>query len=197
MAKRKQKYLPPRPAYRPGVRTIGIDPSLTSTGIAMFTDDEGWTVGHFDTEPTGPALADTLHRLGRIRGWVNDFVSGFRAGDIVVIEGYMMTQSAMRGVIIANWYKLAELPVAAGVEPVVVAPATRAKYATGGGAGGKDRVMSQVFKRFPEAGVETNDEADAVFLTAIGRHLAGAPIEPAPLPQTHLTVDNHFQPLSR
>lgn len=195
MATKMKKYLPPRPVFRPGVRTVGIDPSLTATGIATFTDAQGWRVGRVHTEPSGPAQSATIGRIRTIRDGVVELLGGFRSDDIVVIEGFMMMQGSSRGAIIYNWYKLVEAIVEAGIEPIVVAPATRAVYATGGGNGGKDRVMSQLYRRFPESGADTNDEADAVFLAAIGRHLAGHSIEPLPLPNTHLSVDKHFQPL--
>lgn len=195
----RKKMLRPRPVLSPGARTIGIDPSLAATGVAVYSDSAGWRTGLVRSAPiaagTGkPALRSLFERLDGIRDGVREFVGGWRPDDlVVVVEGYMILgQGAGRGPMVANWHHIVGDVVAAGVEPVEIAPATRAKYATGGGSGGKDRVMSQAWRRFPEAAVDTNDEADAVFLVAIGRHLAGASIEPRVLPTTHLSVDRLF-----
>ena len=194
----KKRTLRPRPVLAPGARTIGIDPSLTSTGVAIYSDSGGWHTGRIVSSPrkevpSGQELRALMARLDEIRDGVRSFVGGWRADDLVVVEGYMILgQGAGRGPMIANWHHIVADAIAAGIDPVEIAPATRAKYATGGGNGGKDKVMSQVWRRFPAAEAETNDEADAVFLAAIGRHLAGQSVEPHQLPATHLSVDNHF-----
>lgn len=191
----KRPVLAPRPILAPGARTIGIDPSLTATGVAMYTDADGWRVGHVATAPHTDGLRGLFARLDTITDGVLALVGGrFEPTDLVVIEGYTLTASAGRGPLLANWYHLARHLHDAGISPVVIDPATRVKYATGNGKGGKDQVMAHTYRRFPGAGVNTNDEADAVMLAALGRHLAGASIEPVPLPATHLSVEKRFAP---
>jgi crossover junction endodeoxyribonuclease RuvC len=74
------------------------------------------------------------------------------------------------------------LDLLTGVQVAVVSPASRAKYATGKGNAGKDVVMREVARRFPDfAGGE--DEADALVLRAMGMDHLGYPM--APMPQTH------------
>lgn len=193
----RKKPLRPRPILAEGARVIGVDPSLTGTGVAVYDDRGGWRTGTVASAPHGGELRALFERLDRIAEGVEEFVGGWEPTDLVVVEGYMLlAQGSSRGPIIANWHSVVGGIVRAGLDPVEIAPATRQKYAVGGAKGGKDQVMAQCYRRFPQAQVDTNDEADAVFLAAIGRHLAGRSIEPAPLPATHLTVDRLFEPLA-
>lgn len=197
----KKKPLKPRPELGESMRVIGIDPSLTSTGVAVLDLSRGepaWTVGSVRTKAAEDTMKGLFGRLDEIADGIEEVVGGWRDGDVVVIEGYMlMSTGSMRGAMIANWHSIAARVVAAGIEPVVIAPATRQSYAVGGGGkanSGKDRVIIQVMRRFPDAEVESNDEADAVFLAALGAELVGRSVEPQPLPSTHLTFERHFEP---
>lgn len=199
MTPRARKPLRPRPTLAPGARTIGIDPSLTSTGIAIYSDTDGWRLGSITSSPDNykhkPPLRGLIERLDTIADHTETFVNGWRPDDLVLIEGYLLMQTAARGAIIANWHTLVSRLVHAGLDPIEIPPATRQTYATGGTRGGKDQVMAQAYRRFPQAAPNTNDEADALFLAALGRELTGHSIEPKPLPHTHLTAHRLFQPL--
>lgn len=196
MPRTARRPLIPRPHLAEGARTIGIDPSLTSTGICIVEWDGSISLRGASSRIDDDTPRDQIRRLRELSAGIVDAVEGFRPDDVVVIEGYIThLQSAKRGLIIASWYEIVRTLVDAGVQHIVVIPpTTRAKYATGGGHHQKDKVLIQAIRRYPQADVQNNDEADALFLAAIGRHLAGHTIEPQPLPATHLTVDKLFAP---
>ena len=59
------------------------------------------------------------------------------------------------------------------------------KHATGKGNAGKDEVLLAVSRRYPQAPIVNNDQADAVTLAAMGARLLGEPVEDS-LPKAHL-----------
>lgn len=165
-------------------RVLGIDPSLTGTGLALInTDDrlvaETWTIvtkGHH---------SDTLlQRLDRLDTIV-DFVAAVDA-DLAVIEqsaysrtaGHQHDRSGLWWLIIARLQP--RIPV------VEVPPTTRARYATGKGNASKDTVLLEVARRYPHARPANNNEADALVLAAMGARHLGHPIDD--LPKTHLAA---------
>lgn len=162
---------------------VGIDPSLTCTGLVVLTDDR--RPFHTSFKSTGKK-DDTLYqrkmRLRRLAAEIVNFTMGMEP-DLVVIEapsmgskfGHPHDRSGLW------WLLVAELAV-----PIMeVSPAVRMKYGTGRGRADKDDVLTAVVRRYPEIEVQGNDQADALILAAIGRRLMGHPIEDS-LPQTHL-----------
>ena len=64
---------------------------------------------------------------------------------------------------------------------VYVAPTTLKKYATGTGLGGKDEVLLAAERALGHlCPVATNDQADALWLAAMGCHQYGHPLCPMP-----------------
>lgn len=193
----KKKVLHPRPVLEPGARVVGIDLSLNSTGVAVIGPDGtfehvGTVLG---TTPHAGDLVKLYERLDAIFDGIEALVGGFRQNDLVIIEKALSHYSGAFGEVIANWHNVVGNLTRRGVTVIPIAPATRAVYGSGGGKSDKSQVVLQVERRFPTAKVANNDEADGVVLAAIGRHLAGCSIEPAPLPATHLSVDKLFEPL--
>lgn len=165
------------------VSVIGLDLSLTSTGLA-FANGTG-----YDTHPLKPPR-------GKDRG--HDRLAWFlreveavadRQPDLVVVEGpaYGSSRQSQRGhheraglwwmVVHALWQR---------TQRVAIAPPQAVKrYATGKGNASKDLVLAAVVRRFPDfAG--GNDEADALILAALGTDHLGHPI--ADMPATHRTA---------
>lgn len=208
----KKKLPLPRPVLGASQRIIGIDSSLTKTGVSKLLlggEAPVWQVTSIGSTPHEDqrSLVQLSQRIAAICDRIEAFVGGWQDGDVVIFEGYMMMAGPSRGNLMALWYEIARRLAVAGIEPIVIAPATRQTYAVGGTSSskskeadgdrrssGKDGVIIQVSRRFPDADVANNDEADAVFLAAIGASLCGFSIEPKPLPKTHLTFERHFEP---
>jgi len=159
------------------VKVIGLDLSLTSTGVAS---NAGWA----DRIRTRPAL-DPFDRLRSIRSNVLDHV---RHADLVVVEG-----PAFRGA--GNetghhqraglWWLVLEAIDARSIPWAQVPPACLKRYATGKGNASKDEVLAAVIRRFPAVEVAGNDEADALVLAAMGADHLGCPM--VEMPAAHRT----------
>ncbi|MGW3246613.1 hypothetical protein [Streptomyces sp. NPDC001070] len=164
---------------------IGVDPSLTCTGIA----GDGWADA-LRTKACGH------QRLGWLRREIRDRT---RLADLVVIEGAAYGRGGQAGhhELAGPWWILTQDLYDRGIPYVVVAPASRTIYATGSANPAKDypkekraritkgMVCDAVAQRY---GIECTgpgkyDQADAFILAAMGLHWAGWPL--APVPDTH------------
>lgn len=169
-------------------RVVGLDLSLTSTGVACVTRGDG--LGHdvqvrrVLSKPTAhPSLADRSRRLRRLAGETTALCAG---AALIVVEGpaYASTSGAAHDRA-GYWWLVVGRLTGAGLNVVEVPPASVKTYATGKGNAGKDDVLTAAVRRYPHVEFAGNDEADALVLAAMGARFAGFPIEDA-LPQTHL-----------
>lgn len=149
---------------------IGLDLSLSRTGIAE----------HDGTARVVKGKGDGVPRLLAIEKEVLAAVWRSPTKALAVIEGYTYatTHAAhvlgeLGGVIrVALWRD--------DVRYVVIAPGTLKKYATGKGNAGKIEVIQAAGKRLGYEGHDDN-EADALWLRAIGLELLGTPEVVMPL----------------
>lgn len=165
---------------------VGVDPSLTSLGLAVT---DGMTIKTARVRTRG-STADSLRQRGmrqdKIVASVMEFVDKHDAG-LVVIEGpsygskfgHPHDRSGL-------WWAIVKTLLAnPGCHVVEVPPVNRIKYATGKGRADKDVVLAAAIRRYPQADITGNDVADAVILAAMGARYLGAVVEES-LPQTHL-----------
>jgi Holliday junction resolvasome RuvABC endonuclease subunit len=176
------------------VIVCGIDPSLTSAGVAILVDGQPVHVSHHGYP--GHNGASWQSRSRRVR-WTVGKVMGEMPGvgrrglplpDLVVMEGPSYgSQHGSQFDRAGLWHGLFAALDAKGVPVAVVSPKTRAKWATGKGTDDKRTVFGAVvaewigikFSPFDKGG---NDEADAVTLAAMGALYLGDPL-PIVLPQ--------------
>lgn len=151
---------------------LGLDLSLTSTGIARRR-----TVGRL-TPPKGQS------GLVRLR-WIRERVLEAAAGaDLVVVEGLAFSSNTGKAAERAGlWWLVADALDTAGIPVAVAPPASRCRYATGKGNAPKDAVLAAAVRRFPDVDVTGNDQADALWLCAMGCEYLGAPL--ADMPALH------------
>ena len=157
------------------MRILGLDLSLTSTGVAS---NAGW-VSRITTKPdTGGGY---LGRLRHIRAEVMDHVRG---ADLVVVEGLSLGNHSAHSLTRAGmWHLVVEAVDAAGIPWAEVSPAQVKQYATGKGNASKDLVLASVIRRFPDVEVTGNDEADSLVLAAMGADHYGVPMVEMPQAQ--------------
>jgi crossover junction endodeoxyribonuclease RuvC len=167
---------------------VGIDPSLTSTGMCRIDVEPG---GDPVNQPpliqcatvVSKARADKSYaamsaRIGLI---AENIIDGCRDADLVVIEGPAFNaKGAHTHSRDWLWGKLFDGITALGIQIVVVTPSGRMKYATGKGNAAKDLVLAAAIKRWPIVDIQGNDQADAVILASMGCRYLGFPIETLP-----------------
>jgi Holliday junction resolvasome RuvABC endonuclease subunit len=160
----------------------GIDLSLTSTGVVTIRDG---VITIDRVRSKGAAGASLQERASRLFKLATDITRYAERGDLVVIEAPAFSRSnpGMHDRSGLWWLVVDNLSDVCDV--VEVAPSARAKYATGKGNAGKDEVLAAVVRRYPDAPVGNNDEADALVLAAMGARHLGEPIDDLPL--IHLT----------
>lgn len=171
------------------MKVVGIDPSLTGTGIAIL---EG-AHGQFSKRgSTGNVTKDSWSlRYGRLRGLAESVVNeavyeSGRTPHLAVMEGPAYdTKGVGKFDNGGLWWSIYDCLAESGVDILIVTPKQRAKYATGNGNAHKDVVISDAIRRYPQYEFRGNDQADALILAAIGRRLLGDPVEES-LPKTHL-----------
>ncbi|MGF3056183.1 crossover junction endodeoxyribonuclease RuvC [Microbacterium sp. YY-01] len=170
---------------------LGIDYSLTSTGLAVLCDDGSTDTCIIRSPKDDGSIESIVHRIEQIADEVEAWAD-LAADDIVVLEGFVNhARSPHRGKIAAGWWAVARRVSMLTESPVIVVPPkTRAKYATGNGAAGKQAVVEQVTARYPQFRIDGSDDiADAVALVAIGARMLGRPIDPE-LPETNRSALN-------
>lgn len=153
------------------LRIVGIDPSLSSTGLA--------TTDHLTHLKPLRGLVGS----DRIR-WIVSAATTW-AADLYVIEGpaYSRQLGAGHHEAAGLWWAIRmeldqrDIPVA------VVPPNVLKKYATGKGNASKDQVLAAAIRRYPNVPITCNDEADAYLLYAMGLDQLGRP--PVAVPKSH------------
>lgn len=175
----------PRPRRRHDT-VVGLDLSLTSTGIAVNGSGiAAWcgTIGSTgrDNEPWPVRyrrLCDLTHRI----------LAPIPEGALVVLEAPAYSRNTGKAHDRAGlWWMVYDMLAGTTRTVLPVEPNLRAKYATGKGNASKDAVLAAAVRRYPSIEINGNDTADAVVLMAMGRRLVGQPID-EPMPATHLAA---------
>lgn len=176
------------PAHAPEATTasltvVGIDPSITATGIAS---SRGWchTVGYTNKRRPFTKLPH-CDRLDAALGVLRNVLVNVGRPDLAVIETPALSRTGggahERGWL---WWEIYRHLTAAEIPIGLVSTNQRMLYATGKGTAGKSVVVDAVARRWPAWATNGDDNAaDAVVLMAAGRDWAGQPI--CPMPKTH------------
>jgi crossover junction endodeoxyribonuclease RuvC len=156
---------------------IGIDPSLTATGLCVLSSDvSDWNISETVGEPTrGANVYARLGRYIRICDRVRDSIGALLGQtSMVVIEGYSFASRNSQAHTAGEFGGLLRYTAILqyGQQLVEVTPSQLKKYATGKGNATKDKVAVGVFKRWGFEGANDN-ETDAFVLAKIGAALLG------------------------
>lgn len=168
----------------------GIDPSLTSTGIAILGDGRPLSlrsIGHGTL--SGRSYA---HRSDRIVSECRAVIDALILADdakpaLAVIEGpaYGACNASTHDGS-GLWWGLYSTLRARRIPIAVVAPKTRALWATGSGNADKKQILATVRAWWPTTRIANHDQADAACLAAIGAFHAGDPM-PFDVKERHTT----------
>ncbi|MEV0016606.1 hypothetical protein [Streptomyces tendae] len=172
------------PEVRPvdGPRVVGVDTSLTGTGLAS---SEGWcrVVGYVDKTKKHPiSKLPRVERLAHMNVLLDAVMAGIGVPDLAVMEGAALSRASggahERGWL---WWRVYERLLDQDVPVGVLSTNQRILYATGKGSGAKGVVLEQVVRRWPQWQTGGNDNAaDATVLMAAGRDWLRHPIDAVP-----------------
>jgi Holliday junction resolvasome RuvABC endonuclease subunit len=182
---------------------MGVDPSLTSTGLAHWSPTDGWDTGRVVTKGTDKDTGHTTGaRLDRIVAGVNGSVDRWRP-DLILVErpafssatGHAADRGGLFHLLTRSWRDL-------GTPHAYVNSQARICYAVGKFRGSKDEVMAAAIRRYVDADIIDNNTADAVVLAAMGaRWWYGPHVLPAvpdpPLANRRALSDDHVDWPSR
>lgn len=159
---------------------IGIDPSLTSCGIAVLGCDNSAkpstrivtlrSVGHPGTDAD-----DWATRSDRIVSQAHHVLRTLPGDlELAIIEGpaygqHMPSTHDRAGL----WWGLFSGLRAQRIPVAVCAPSSRAKWITGKGTAKKTEVLAAIRKHWPDNQIRNHDEADAVGMACIAAHKLG------------------------
>lgn len=168
----------------------GIDPSLTNTGIAVLADGNPLSlrsIGHGTL--SGRSYA---HRSDRIVSECRAVIDALILADdakpaLAVIEGpaYGACNASTHDGS-GLWWGLYSTLRARRIPIAVVAPKTRALWATGSGNADKKQILATVRAWWPATRIANHDQADALVLAAIGAFHHGDPM-PFDVKERHTT----------
>lgn len=163
---------------------IGVDFSLTSTGIACFADGV-WDACTVKTNPDDGTPSGFLRRMDSITSQVLNWADP-REGDVIAIEAPAFgAKGAALDRMFGGWWMTVAAITAHHEEPWVFTSTSLKKLATGKGHAGKDEVLLAASRRIPEAPITGNDTADAAWLAVAASIIAGQPIIGVPV--SHMT----------
>lgn len=166
------------PAGHP--RVIGLDLSLTSTGIAGA--DWAQTLETWSLPRKGATRAQRWARMRAARAQILPFID---SADLVVQESPAYSTGDMPGSQDLGWlwWAIYGRCAAREIPWVEIGTATLKVYATGDGRASKEDVVQQVQKHRPGLAFRGSDQADALTLAAMGLDALGHP--PVMLRKSH------------
>lgn len=159
---------------------VGIDPSLTSTGVVVINDgvviEQRAIVSKPPKEKTPTTEAE---RLMKIRDEIRTSTMTLAKPDLVLVEGLAFTArntSALVQLAGLNYF-IREVLMKGKIPFVIVSPTSLKKFATGKGTADKNIVMMEVYKRW-NFSPENSDVSDAFVLAQMGLALCREPSQP-------------------
>lgn len=172
----------PAPGQPYFTHVVGIDTSMTNTGIAV-NNSRGTTV--HNVKSVGKKTDTWDMRYVRLIDLAYRIADHVPLGSFVVMEApAYSSRTGSQHDRAGLWWLVWHLLKAKDCVMLALTPQTRMTYTTGKGNSGKDVVLAAVVRRYPDIDVTDNNVADAVAFMAIGRRLDGNPIDT--LPATHL-----------
>jgi crossover junction endodeoxyribonuclease RuvC len=167
------------------LRVIGIDPSLTATGLATITNGQAHTHTITSTGKKTDTLTDRDTRLAHI---VEEITSNLGWCDLVVIEGPAIARNTGSTWDRAGlWWRIVHRLHGRDIPVAICPPTVRAKWAAGRGNADKAAVAVAVARLWPAVELDDDNQADALALATIGAQHVGA---------TTITLQRHRDALN-
>lgn len=164
---------------------VGLDLSLTATGIARIRPGDDRPISVSVVKSDSIPNAKYRHTLERMRGILSRVLVAIKHGSeegdmiVVVMEGGAFMSTTGHAHTRAGLWWLAYHLIEKFALVVVVEPSKLKKYITGKGNAPKDLVFSSIVRNYPEVVVRDNNEADALGLASMASRELGFPMEPS------------------
>ena len=152
------------------LRIVGLDPSLSCTGVS--THEGTFTVRFGSKRPVRAGDADDWLRT-RILVIQGEVARACWAAHVVFIEGFSRGSIQKREELGHLGYEIRRTLSGLNVPYVDIAPTVLKKFATGKGNASKEEVFSAAVQLLGLDPSAKDDEADALWLRELGRHLYG------------------------
>lgn len=171
---------------------VGLDVSLTSSGLARINTESGEWITRRLRSKAAHGVRAQARRIEQLAAQIARFTEDVHPdgggaawppepADAIAIEGlanYGRQTGSAAGLLSGLWWQaIGEISRASSAPIFIVAPASRAKYACGSGRGTKSEVLATVRETYPEADVPQHDIADAVAMAAMIARIKGSPVE--------------------
>lgn len=156
------------------MRVVGIDLSLSATGLAAIDDTVGIVTVENTVLQSKPDDGTISGRHKRLEGISSGVVAWTSGATLAVIEGPSYS-SAGRGTWdrAGLWWWVVSILNLTQVPLIEVPPKTRAKWATNSGNAGKAGVAVAVGRMWPEVDLKDDNDSDALALATIGAQVVG------------------------
>lgn len=166
---------------------LGIDPSLTATGLARIRVTET-PIGPESVTPDEMLVATVGNKKAaaktrreysrRITSVVELVDAAMEDVDLIVMEELAYgAKGASAFVLPWLWGRIIDCAEARDVDIAFANVSQVKKYATGSGNAGKDQVIAKMIRAFPDVDITNDNEADALVLALIGCRGLGHPID--------------------
>ncbi len=154
------------------ITSLGLDLSLTGTGVVALEDGEIIIQRLIKSKPAGDLPVDELNRIRTIIRDIESCVIKATTIHVAVIEGlaFMVKNATALVQLSALNYMVREMLFKHQIPFVIVAPTTLKKFVTGSGGSKKDVMLMEMFKRYGVTILDDN-ENDAFGLAKIGEEL--------------------------
>lgn len=171
-------------------RVLGIDSSLTATGLCQvdWHGPNNWTIATATVGAPKPTKDKSKRAMARrVNALIGQIEAAITDNPLAPARGSLPDLIAMEALAygargdsawVLPWVfgRVVELAEKYDIPLVIVGTTARAKYATGRGTADKATVMLAAARRWPEAEVTNDNEADALVVAAVGCHYLGVPI---------------------
>lgn len=170
----------------PDIRVVGLDLSLTGSGLA---DSTGWVDLVGEQGVTNLPVSDQIFAIERLSQTIIERIGlGKNEITLAVVEALDNAQSyggqTERAVL---WWRVVEALTLAGVQTAMPTSAQVKIYAAGSGAATKTEIINAVQKYWPQFPVGRNhNKADAAAMVVLGHALLDRPL--GWLPEQHTRV---------
>lgn len=157
---------------------VGIDLSLTGTGVVVLDDGSITAKKLIKTKPSGDGPLAETERLLTIKEQIKDILEQAKPS-LVLIEGLAFAARNSTALVQLSGlnYLIREYLVIKKIPFVIIAPTTLKKFIMGKGAGPKELMLLETYKRYGISFID-NNLCDAFGLTQCGIALMGESKQP-------------------